>query len=127
MTSAQPPRQDGAASFIDGSRLYARGTKSLQAELEVLKHRKDDAPFVDGLRAAQAQLNLLKEQAPGEKQFSIFHVDGEIIQPLKPVFPKKSLIMGLGLFLGLVLGVLAALIRTGTLQRLLSESQASAS
>lgn len=126
MTNAQPPRQDGAASFIDGSRLYARGTKSLQAELEVLKHRKDDAPFVDGLRATQAQLNLLKEQAPGDKQFKIFHIDGEIIEPLKPVFPKKSLIIGIGLFLGLALGMLAALVRTGTLQRLLSESQSSA-
>ena len=123
MTSAQPPRQDSAASFIDGSRLYARGTKSLQAELEVLKKRKDDAPFVEGLRAAQAQINLLKEQAPNEKQFKIFHIDGEIIQPLKPVFPKKSLIIGIGLFFGLALGFLAALIRTGILQRFLSEPQ----
>ena len=42
MTAAQPPRQDTAASYLDGSRLYARGSKSLQAELEVLGNRKDD-------------------------------------------------------------------------------------
>ncbi|MFD2754943.1 LPS O-antigen chain length determinant protein WzzB [Comamonas terrae] len=123
MTSIQPPRQDSAASYIDGSRLYARGTKSLQAELEVLKQRKDDAPFVEGLRAIQAQLNLLKEQAPSKKQFKIFHIDGEIVEPLKPMSPKKSLIIFTGLFFGLALGTLAALIRTGILQRFLSEAE----
>lgn len=122
MTSAQPPRQDTAASFLDGSRLYARGTKSLQAELEVLASRKDDAPFVDGLRQAQGQINLLKELKPAERKFKIYHIDGEVIAPLKPVFPKKSLFWGIGLFLGLALGTLIALIRTGLLRQLLSDS-----
>lgn len=122
MTSAQPPRQDTAASFLDGSRLYARGTKSLQAELEVLASRKDDAPFVDGLRQTQAQMNLLKELKPAERKFKIYHIDGEVIAPLKPVFPKKSLFWGVGLFLGLALGTLISLIRTGLLRQLLSDS-----
>ncbi|MEG0200577.1 MAG: hypothetical protein RR718_07475 [Comamonas sp.] len=121
MTTAQPPRQDTAASFLDGSRLYARGSKSLQAELEVLGSRKDDSPFIDGLRQTQAQLNLLKELKPGEKNFKIFHIDGDVIVPLKPVSPKKSIFLGLGLFLGLAIGIFVALIRSGLLQQLLTE------
>lgn len=121
MTVAQPPRQDSAASFIDGSRLYARGVKSLQAELNVLQERKDDAPFVDGLRAAQAQINLLKEQHPDERQFSMFRIDGDIVTPEKPVAPKKSLILALGLVLGLMLGFFVALVRTGILRQMMQE------
>jgi chain length determinant protein (polysaccharide antigen chain regulator) len=123
MTTAQPPRQDMAASFLDGSRLYARGSKSLQAELEILADRKDDTPFIDGFRQAQAQLNLLKELKPGEKNFKIFHIDGEVIAPLKQVYPKKSAFLSLGLFLGLAAGILLALIRSGLLQQLFKEPE----
>jgi chain length determinant protein (polysaccharide antigen chain regulator) len=100
MTTAQPPRQDTAASFLDGSRLYARGSKSLQAELEVLRQRNDDTPFIDGLRQTQAQLNLLKELDPAATNFKIFHIDGEVNVPLKPRSPNKSLYLAIGLFLG---------------------------
>ena len=120
MTSAQPPRQDGVASVIDGSRLYARGSKSLQAELAVLKNRKDDAPFVDGLRAAQSQLRLLSELKTAEKKFKIFLIDGQVIAPEKPFSPKKSIILAMGLFMGLCLGVLTALVRTGVLKQLMA-------
>ncbi len=121
MTSAQPPRQDGVASVIDGSRLYARGSKSLQAELAVLKNRKDDAPFVDGLRAAQSQMRLLSELKSAEKKFKIFHIDGQVIAPEKPFAPKKSMILALGLFMGLCLGVFTALVRTGVVKQLMSD------
>lgn len=121
MTNVQAPRQDGVTPFIDGSRLYARGTKSLQAELNVLYKRKDDTPFVEGIRASQAQLNLLKERNPEKSNFKIYHVDGAISKPEKAVFPKKSLILGLGLFLGVMTGIFAALLRKGVLQRLIRE------
>lgn len=123
MTAAQPPRQDTAASYLDGSRLYARGSKSLQAELEVLGSRKDDTPFIEGLRQTQAQLNLLKELKPAQKNFKIFHVDGEVVTPLKPTFPKKSVFLGLGMFAGLAVGFLIALTRSGLLRKLLTEDE----
>ena len=123
MTTAQPPRQDTAASFLDGSRLYARGSKSLQAELEVLRQRNDDTPFIDGLRQTQAQLNLLKELDPAATNFKIFHVDGEVNVPLKPRSPNKSLYLAIGLFLGLAIGFLIAMIRSGILRELLLEAE----
>lgn len=123
MTSAQPPRLDGVSAFIDGSRLYARGTKSLQAELDVLKNRKDDAPFVDGLRSVQAQLRLLKEFKPEQRKFRIFHVDGAIIAPEKPVSPKKLLYLAAGLLLGLTLGMTIALARSGMLRLLFANDE----
>lgn len=118
MTAVQAPRQDGMASFIDGSRLYARGTKSLQAEIDVLKSREDDTPFVEGLRAAQAKLSQLREIEPQKRQFKIFHVDGELLAPEKPIFPKKSLVLSMGLVLGLLLGVVAAIWRSGVMRTL---------
>ncbi|MGD9756501.1 MAG: hypothetical protein AB7U71_03140 [Comamonas sp.] len=123
MTTAQPPRQDAAASFLDGSRLYARGSKSLQAELEVLKHRSDDTPFIDGLRQTQAQLNLLKELDPAATNFKIFHIDGEVNVPLKPRSPNKSLYLAIGLLLGLAIGFLIAMVRSGLLRELLLEAE----
>lgn len=123
MTTAQPPRQDATAPYLDGSRLYARGSKSLQAELEVLGSRKDDTPFIDGFRHTQAQLNLLKELIPAERNFKIFHIDGDVAVPLKPIFPKKSLFLSLGLFLGLAAGFLIALARSGLLRKLLTEAE----
>jgi chain length determinant protein (polysaccharide antigen chain regulator) len=123
MTMAQPPRQDTAASFLDGSRLYARGSKSLQAELEVLHNRSDDTPFIDGLRHTQAQLNLLKELDPAATNFKIFHIDGEVNVPLKPRSPNKSLYLAIGLFLGLAIGFLIAMIRSGILRDLLIETE----
>ncbi len=125
MTSVQPPLQDGVASFIDGSRLYARGSKSLQAELTVLKSRKDDAPFVEGLRATQSQLRLLEELEPAKKKFKIFHIDGEILAPIKPFSPKKSLALALGLFMGFFLGIFTALVRTGVIRQMLSADEPS--
>lgn len=125
MTSVQPPLQDGVASFIDGSRLYARGSKSLQAELTVLRSRKDDAPFVEGLRATQSQLRLLEELEPAKKKFKIFHIDGEILAPIKPFSPKKSLALALGLFMGLFLGIFTALVRTGVIRQMLSADEPS--
>ena len=70
---------------------------------------------------------LLKELNPKEKNFKIFHIDGEVLVPLKPVFPKKSLFLGAGLFLGLSIGFLIALIRSGLLRELLSESSSATS
>ncbi|WP_370680088.1 hypothetical protein [Comamonas sp. GB3 AK4-5] len=119
ITRMQPPQQDGLAPYMDGSQLYARGTRSLQAEIDVLKRREDEAPFVDGLRAAEAQLRLLKEHQAAARDFAIIHMDGQIIAPERSKSPQPWLILLLGSVLGGLLGGLLALWREGALQRLL--------
>lgn len=121
ITRAQPPRQDGLSSYMDGSQLYARGTKSLQAEINVLKNRKDDAPFLDGLRATESQLRLLEELQAKQPDFSLYHLDGQISAPENPSSPKSTLILLTGILAGTLLGSLIALWREGILQRFLRD------
>lgn len=118
ITRAQPPAQDGLTSYMDGSQLFARGTKSLQAEIDVLKEREDDAPFVEGLRAAEAKLNLLKEvqNQTTERDFAIYRTDGQISAPAQPKSPKSAFILLVGLVAGGCLGFLIASWREGLLQ-----------
>lgn len=118
LMTGQLPRQDSVASFADGSRLYARGAKSLEAELRVLKARVDDMPFMDGLREAQTKLKLLKQQKPEEQNIHMFRIDGDIFEPVTPFFPKKSIFLVIGLFFGAGLGFLWALKNSGIFKRM---------
>lgn len=118
VTQGQLAKHDQAAPFADGSQMYARGVKSLEAELRVLSERQDDEPFMADLRAAQTRLKLLKERAPEEKNFPMYRVDGAILTPAAPVFPKKGLFAALGLLAGFFLGVAWAFKRSGLLGKL---------
>ena len=42
--------------------LYYRGFKALREEIDLLKNRKSDDPFIDGLRDLQEQLGLLRSR-----------------------------------------------------------------
>lgn len=115
----QLPRQDSVASFADGSNLYARGAKSLEAELGVLNKRQDDAPFIDGLREIEAKVKILKQQNLDQIDFAMYRVDGDIFPPTSPFFPKKSIFLLLGTVLGAFLGLLLAFKKSHILKRLM--------
>ncbi|NMG46000.1 hypothetical protein GPA22_19975 [Aromatoleum toluvorans] len=110
VTSGRLPAQDKLTPFLDGSQLYARGSKSLAAELGVLKTRQSDDAFITGLREAESRLRMLKTIEFDPKAFKIFNADGEIIVPAKPVAPKKSLVLVLAAVLGVMGGVMLAFI-----------------
>jgi len=111
MTLARPPASDSVSAFVDGSTLYARGMKSLSAELEVLKNRESDGPFIAGLRDTESRLRMWQSALEYDpKSFRIFRIDGEVIVPVDPVKPKKELVLALAAMLGLVSGVMMALI-----------------
>lgn len=110
VTAGQLPLQDKVAAYADGSQLYARGAKSLKAELTVLKAREDDAPFMDGLREAEMRLQLLQAQQV-DKKFSMYRLDGAINAPEGPFYPKTLLLVMAGALLGLVIGGLQAFMR----------------
>ncbi len=109
ITNGLLPEQEGLRPWMDGSQLYARGTKSLRAELDVLKARESDDPFIANLRDTEARVRQLKAIQLDPKSVRVFTADGEILVPAKPVAPKTVLIVALATVLGVVLGVALAL------------------
>jgi len=93
---------------MDGSQLYARGTRLLRAELDVLKARESGDPFIVNLRNTQARLRQLNSIQLDSKSERVFNADGEILVHAKPVAPKKALIVALAVVLGLICGIAVA-------------------
>ncbi|MBI1423161.1 MAG: hypothetical protein GC149_06820 [Gammaproteobacteria bacterium] len=89
---------------------YLRGTRVISAELEALKNRKSDDPYIPSLREKQNQLLKLAQVKFKPASFHPYRLDGEIVAPDHPIKPKKSLVLLLGGILGLFLGIFAAFI-----------------
>jgi len=103
---------DGELSaFVDGSLLYMRGARAIKAELEVLKGRKSDDPFIGELRGLQDQLQFLNSIKVSPDNVAVFTLDSAAQVPETPVKPKKALILALGVVLGGMLGLFIALLR----------------
>lgn len=111
VTAVRPPSSDQVSPFMDGSSLYARGAKSLSAELGVLERREDDDAFIAGLRDTESKLRLWEAVLESEVgRFDVYRLDAEIVTPVDPVKPRKALMLALALMLGAIAGVLLALI-----------------
>jgi len=101
------PKSLTVVSRDGGSADYLRGTRILAAELEQLKKRKSDDPFIGGLRNKQRELAKLSAIIYTPDAFQPFVVDGEISDPVK-IKPKSRLVLVLGVVLGLILGIFTA-------------------
>lgn len=97
--------------------LYLLGAKSIRAELDVLRKRQSDDPFIPELRSLQEHLLFLKGIDIEPDNVSVFSLDSPALVPETPVRPKKPLIMGIGLVLGGMFGVFFALARNLYFQR----------
>ena len=91
--------------------LYFLGYKSLTAEKQILEQRKNDDPFINGLRSYQEQLAQLKALNIDKKAFGVVRIDQEAFPVDKPAKPKKALILAVAGVLGIMLGVMIALVR----------------
>ena len=98
--------------FVDGNLMYMRGAKAIRAELDVLQNRKNDDPFIVGLRELENQLDFLAKVSVSPDGVAVFTLDSAAEVAETPVKPKKALILALGLVLGGMLGVFIALIRS---------------
>ena len=92
--------------------LYRRGVKELTLEKEFLEKRKNDEPFIDGLRDKQERLAQLDA---GLQQFreamAIVHavqIDQQAMPPKTPVKPRLMLVLTLSLVIGAIIGVFGA-------------------
>ena len=108
VTLARPPNSDSLGPFIDGSALYARGTKSLSTELALLKKRELDDAFITDLRETESRLKLWKALLEHQPVFSTHRVDGAIIMPADPVAPKRGLVLAIAVIAGLMIGLMVA-------------------
>ncbi|WP_223517297.1 LPS O-antigen chain length determinant protein WzzB [Pseudomonas sp. GL-B-19] len=106
------------AAFMGGSLMYMRGAKALRAELQVLKSRESDDPFISDLRNLQEQYELYAGVSLDPEGVAVFRQDGKIELPDAPIKPKKALILALGVVLGGMLGLFIALIRLMIKKRL---------
>lgn len=91
--------------------LYLLGEAAIQSELSVLKSRKNDDPFIPGLRDIQEQLIVLDSISIDEDKVAVIRLDQSAIVPNVPINPKKALIIGLFFMLGLMLGMCVAFVR----------------
>lgn len=80
-------------------------------EVQYLQARKGEERFfenIDKLRGEQARLKALKAS---ELKIELVRIDQKASTPLKPIKPRKALVVAFGLLGGLVFGVLVALVR----------------
>jgi len=96
------------SSGMQGSLTYMRGSLALEAEIENLRNRQSDDPFVGDLREVQEKLDFYRGLHVNPAVVEVFQQDGAIEVPDAPVKLKKLLIILGGVFAGLVLGVMLA-------------------
>ena len=85
--------------------LYYRGYRALNAEINILKNRKSDDPFISGLRDLQEKLALLTSiKIETEGQHAVT-VDQAAYPPKNRIKPNRRLIVSLGTVVGLFLGI----------------------
>ncbi|MGE8167421.1 LPS O-antigen chain length determinant protein WzzB [Pseudomonas putida] len=95
---------------MGGSLAYMRGSKALEAEIENLKSRPSDDPFVHNLRQREEALTFYRALQVDPAVVQVYRQDGAIESPDKPIKPKKAVIVALGLLVGCVLGITLALL-----------------
>ena len=113
----EPPSSGNLITSYSGTTLYMRGARALQAELELLKARTSDDPYIDQLPNLQYARKLLKKVSLEPQELAVVTLDRPALRPWQPIKPKKRLVVAVGLVLGLMLGMGAALVRHAWRQR----------
>ncbi|MBA6065587.1 LPS O-antigen chain length determinant protein WzzB [Pseudomonas mosselii] len=99
------------SSGMTGTLSYLRGVTALRAELENLRSRKSDDPFVPKLRQMEAGMAFYQGLEVDPSAFQIYRLDGLVEEPVTPLKPRKGLIIVLSLIGGLLVGMIVALLR----------------
>jgi len=85
--------------------LYYLGIEALTAEINILKNRKSDDPFISGLRDLQEQLALLRSIKIEAKGMHSVTVDQAAYPPKNSIKPDRRLMVSLGTVVGLFGGI----------------------
>jgi chain length determinant protein (polysaccharide antigen chain regulator) len=98
--------------------LYMLGSKAIKAEIEALESRKDIAKglprgedhFIEDLPSILLEIDSLKTLEVDFSKIQLARIDEVAVVPVKPIKPRKLLIMALALVAGLFVGLFMALI-----------------
>ncbi|MDP3846169.1 MAG: Wzz/FepE/Etk N-terminal domain-containing protein [Pseudomonas sp.] len=86
-------------------------------QIEVLKKRENQDLFLSDLAKLHREGARLKSINLDLSTLQLVRIDQKAEPPTKPIAPKKTLIIGLGIILGGLLGVFVALIRSMLINR----------
>lgn len=81
-------------------------------KVEMLETRENEDLFLTELAENRKEISRLKSLKVNMDKLKIVHIDQVAIEPVSPVKPNKKLIVAVGVVLGGMLGVFAALIRS---------------
>lgn len=107
----EPPSAGNLITSYSGETTYMRGARALRSELELLRNRQNDDPFIEGLPTISKRLELLNNIDVSPERIMVATIDEPARIPQDPIKPRKALILALGLVLGGMLGIFIALMR----------------
>ena len=85
--------------------LYYRGFRALNEEIEVLRKRVSDDPFISSLHDLQEKLALLGSIKVEEEGMHAVNIDQTAYPPENRIKPNRRLIVSIGTVIGLFLGI----------------------
>jgi LPS O-antigen subunit length determinant protein (WzzB/FepE family) len=91
---------------------------STNRKVERLKSRENEAAFLEGIEALRAERARLQGLDTSVKGLQLVSIDQRAVASGKPVSPRKGLIILASFVGGLVIGILAALLRSSYKERL---------
>ncbi|TDQ37056.1 Wzz/FepE/Etk N-terminal domain-containing protein [Thiopseudomonas denitrificans] len=86
-------------------------------QIEILKNRDNEDLFLDELAEKRREIARLKNISLNLDQLRLVQTDQLATQSLAPIKPKKTLIVAVGVALGGMLGIFAALVRSAIRKR----------
>lgn len=96
-------------SFVNSDLAYLRGVKALRSEIEQIKKRQDNDAYINELPGLLKRQALLNGIDIDPQSITVARIDSVAKVPEAPIRPRKRLIVGLGLIVGLMLGAAFAL------------------
>ena len=93
----------------------AKELKMLEVNRQVqqLQQRQNEDDFLTGLEPLRAEIVRLRNLNVDLENLQIASIDREAMEPSSPIKPKKAFVISLALLLGLIVGVIIALVRAG--------------
>lgn len=81
-------------------------------QVEILKTRENEDRFITEIEEDRKEIARLKGLTVDMEKLELVRIDQQAIEPTSPIKPNKKLIVAIGIVLGGMLGIFAALIRS---------------